>query len=140
MSTRQDSWKAIGLVEKAWKRLDPPTRDELARRLDVKPTNLSKLNTGALPMTTAYAQRIKKVVRGLTLADLGAPTAAVAEEEPTVLRRLQSLEAEVELWKGLLLEALGLQGLQVNPEADQGSRVQRTTAAAGARRGAPKTP
>lgn len=44
--------------------------------------------------------------------------------------RLQQLEGELGLWKALLLEALGLLELQVNPEADPGSRVRRAAAPA----------
>ena len=40
--------------------------------------------------------------------------------------RLLAVEGEVELWKEVVLEGFGLLGLRVNPEADQGSRVQRS--------------
>jgi transcriptional regulator with XRE-family HTH domain len=52
--------------------------------------------------------------------------------------RLRSLEAEVGMWQGMLLEALALLDLQADPAADQGARVQRATGqgtrAAGRRR------
>jgi hypothetical protein len=93
---RPPPWDASGLVEKAWKRLEPPTRDQLAKRLGLKaPTNISKLNTGELPMTIEYAQRIVKAVPGLTLADLGAPSSVVAELDPTVLEHLEELATAV---------------------------------------------
>jgi hypothetical protein len=83
-------------VEKAWKRLDPPTRDELARQLGLKAaTNLTKMNTGALPMTPEYAARIVAVVPELTIADLGAPSSVAAESDPTVLDRLGELATAV---------------------------------------------
>lgn len=121
-----ESWIATGLVEKAWKRLDPPTRDHLAERLGLKAaTNLTKMNTGTMPMSPEYADRIASVVPGITVFDLGAPVAVVAEKDPSALDRLQSLEAEVDLWKGLLLEALPLLGLRLQLEADPGSRVRK---------------
>lgn len=93
---RPPSWDAKGLVEKAWKRLPPPaTRDQLAALLRIKPTNLTKMNTGHLPMTIEYAQRIADVVPGLTVADLGAPSSIVAQADPTVLDRLEELAAKL---------------------------------------------
>lgn len=93
------SWPATGLVEKAWKRLDPPTRDHLAERLNVRPVNLSKLNRGKMPMTHSYAERIVEAVRQddetFTVADLGAPASVVAEADPTVLQALQELATEL---------------------------------------------
>lgn len=89
-------WKATGKVELAWKRLDPPTRDELARLLGLKAaTNLSKLNTGDLWMTSDYAERIADVVPGLSVADLGAPVEVVAELAPTVDQLLRSLATDL---------------------------------------------
>ena len=93
---RPQPWDATGLVEKAWKRLEPPTRDRLAELLGLKaPTNISKLNTGDLPMTPEYAARIAAVVPGLTIADLGAPSSVVVEVDPTVLDRQEELAKAV---------------------------------------------
>lgn len=111
-------WKADGLVEQAWKRLDPPTRDELARRLGLKAaTNISKLNTGNMLMTDDYAERICAVVPGLTAADLGAPEDVVAELAPTVLDRLARLEDRLER----VLAALVKAGIEI-PESTTGGR------------------
>ena len=123
---RPPSWDATGLVEKAWKRLDPPTRDHLAERIGLKaPTNLSKLNTGRLPMTLDYAERIARAVPSLSVADLGAPSSAVAAVDPTISDRLRSLEAEVLVLRRMVLEGFGLLGLRVELEADLGSPVVR---------------
>ena len=123
---RPPSWDATGLVEKAWKRLDPPTRDHLAERLGLKaPTNLSKLNTGRLPMTLDYAERIARAVPSVSVADLGAPSSAVVAVDPTVSDRLRSLEAEVLVLRRMVLEGFGLLGLRVELEADLGSPVVR---------------
>ena len=131
VNAKLPSWDASGKVEAAWKRLDPPTQEELAKRLGIKArTNLSHMNRGTMLMSPDYANRIVAVVPGLTVADLGAPEAVVAAEAPAVLDRLAALEAELDLWKGLLLEALTLLGLQAIPEADQGSRVRRRAARA----------
>ena len=86
------SWKATGLVEQAWKRLDPPIRDELARLTSIPASNLSGLNTGRLPMTTEMAQKIADAVPGLSVLELGAPEEEADAEGQTLLRRLTELE------------------------------------------------
>lgn len=121
VNSRPPSWDATGLVEKAWKRLEPATRDELAIRMGIKPTNLSKLNTGNLPMTLDYAKRIASVVPRLTVADLGAPSSVADEEDPIVLDRLRSLEGETDELRALLratLKALKLEAIPGSPGAD----------------------
>lgn len=90
------SWRAVGLVEKAWQRLDPPTRQELSRLTGIAEPNLSGMNTGRLPMTLESAARIVAAVPGLTVADLGAREEEVAQSDPTVLDRLQRLEDALE--------------------------------------------
>jgi DNA-binding XRE family transcriptional regulator len=78
---RTPSWDASGLVERAWKRLDPPTQEKLAELLEIKRTNLSKLNKGTMWMTLDYAERIAAVVPEISVADLGAPSSVVAEAD-----------------------------------------------------------
>jgi hypothetical protein len=101
VNARPPSWDASGLVRNAWKRLTPPTQKRLATLLEIKRTNLSKLNKGTMPMTLDYAERIKNAVlhdapeSGFTIADLGAPSSVVAEVEPSVLDRLEALEGQV---------------------------------------------
>ncbi len=96
VNAKLPSWDATGKVELAWKRLDPPTQEELAERLGLKArTNLSHMNRGTMLMSPDYAARIISVVPGLTAADLGAPESVVAVESPGVLDRLQSLEGEL---------------------------------------------
>lgn len=95
------SWDASGYIEKAWKRLDPPTRDELARRMtehegkELRGTDLSNRNNGTKKTTPEFAARIMAVVPGLTIADLGAPSSVVAEMDPTVLEILRELATKV---------------------------------------------
>jgi hypothetical protein len=110
VNARLPSWHAKGLVEKAWLRIDPPKRDELARRMNVEGSDLSARNnsTDEKPkrMTIGYAKRIAEAVRQddetFTVADLGAPSSVVAEAEPTVLDRLQELETKYEVQRGAL--------------------------------------
>jgi len=63
------SWKATGLVQPAWLRLDveKDKRGELARRTGIPATSLSQMNTGRRPMTPEAAQRIVAAVPGLRL-------------------------------------------------------------------------
>jgi hypothetical protein len=89
------------LVEKAWRRIDPPTQEELRIRLGLSArTNLSKLNKGTMLMTLDYAERIVTAVRKddptFSVADLGATSSLVAEADPTVVARLEELVTTVE--------------------------------------------
>ena len=113
MGGRHSSWHATGQVEKAWKRIAPPVRDELAERMGVAGSDLSARNTSTpdkpRPMTQEYAERIVAAVHRddptFSLADLGAPS-SVLEEDPTVLARLRSLEEEAERERAALEESL----------------------------------
>lgn len=127
------SWKAQKTVEKAWLRLDPPTRDELARLTKIPATNLSGLNTGRLPMTQEMAERICRAVPGLTLADLGAREAEISEAEPTVVQRLE------ELARGLA-DSMEAQKKMDGELRRLRSRVGKLEAAHGAAATAPKRP
>jgi hypothetical protein len=127
------SWKTRGLVEKAWLRLSPPTRKELARLTGIAEPNLSGMNTGRLPTTLESAERICAKVPGLTLADLGAREAEVAESDPTVLDRLEELAVtlgdSIERQKKLEAKVARLQ-----------ARVRKLEALPGAAAAAPRGP
>lgn len=86
------SWKVQGeLVAKAWKRLDPPTRDHLAELTGISKANLSGYNTGRLPMTLSIAERICEVVPNLTVFDLGAREVRAEDGPPLLLIRQDEL-------------------------------------------------
>lgn len=106
------SWKADTLVEKAWRRLKPPTRDELARRTGIPASNLSAYNTGGRPMTQEMAERICEAVPGLTLAELGAPEELADDPHSQSLfdrqEELRERLAEVARVQALLLDELAL--------------------------------
>lgn len=103
VSARPPSWHATGLVEKAWERLTPPRRDELARRMDVEGSDLSARNTSTddkpRRLTLDYAERIVAAVRQddptFSVADLGAPTSVAAAADPTVVGRLEELAGDL---------------------------------------------
>lgn len=123
------SWDAGGRLDAIYASMGVSNgRDELARRSGVDPNTLSGINGSKRPMTLKMARRILAAAPRFTLLDLGAPAGIVTDEEDLrVVDRLQSLEVELEGWKGLVLEALALLDLQAHPEADPGSRVRRST-------------
>lgn len=98
------SWKAKGLLQPIWSRLDVPTykREKLSELTGIPVSNLSSMNTGRMPMTLEMAQRIVRAVPGVTLADLGAPEAVVAQHEPLVLARLEQVEADIRLLRSMI--------------------------------------
>lgn len=77
-----NSWKAKGLIQPIWQRLDveKDKRGELARLTRIAATDLSAMNQGNRPMTEATARRIMDAVPGVTMADLGQP-----QENPATL-------------------------------------------------------
>lgn len=93
------------------------TRTDVTRMLRTDPKRVLRVGR-------ARANRIANALEVTTL-DLGLPPEEGDGEALSYVHRLAALEAEVDLWKGLVLEALAVLDLQVHPEADQGSRVQR---------------
>jgi hypothetical protein len=132
VNARLPSWNAAGLVEKAWRRITPPTQEELRKRLGLSArTNLSKLNKGTMLMTLDYAERIVVAVRqddpSFSVADLGAPQPVVAEADPTVLRRLEQVATKHDRLRKLVLAGFLLLDLEVDDASDQESpQVRRT--------------
>jgi transcriptional regulator with XRE-family HTH domain len=125
----QRGWYATGLLQPLWQSY-PGKRDALARNVGTSPSVLSQINTGNRRIGNSLASRLADEL-GVSLAELGAPEEAATDDPRSqgVIDRLARLEAEVEAWKGMLLEALALLDLRADPEADQGSRVQRGAAA-----------
>lgn len=123
MNGRLPSWHATGLVEKAWKRITPPTREALAERMGVEGSDLSARNTSTdekpKRMTLAYAERIAVAVRQddptFTVADLAAPEVVVGEVHPTLLHRLAAGEEESAELRAILLQAFALLDLELAP-------------------------
>ena len=110
----------------------------IANRLKLKRLSINR----AADLAGVSREHLSKVVndqRGLgpDVARKIAPVLEVSPERLLALReadaetrrgfdlRLRELEAEVTLWKELLLEALLLLGLRANLEADPGQRVRR---------------
>lgn len=92
------SWKATGLVRQAWQRLEVKSykRERLAELTGIPAPNLSRMNTGKMPMTLATAEKIVQVVPGITVLDLGATEAGDDAVARTALLRLAELEATLE--------------------------------------------
>lgn len=91
------SWNAKGLVKPIWHRLEGTyRREQLAELTGIPANNLSRLNSGALPMTMRTAQKIADAVEGVTVLDLGAPGAGGDVESELALDRLARLEERLE--------------------------------------------
>lgn len=114
------SWNAKGLVELAWKRLDDPRRDELARITGIEPGNLSSYNSGKRPLTIRQARKIA-AASGMNIVELGAPEDLADDEGSQILDRLRVLERQMKL----VLATLGL------PESVEAEALAEKAAAAG---------
>jgi transcriptional regulator with XRE-family HTH domain len=96
----QAGWNGKGRVAKVWRQLIPPTRDRLAELCGVRPTELSRRNSGDIGLTYDFADRIiagaAKAGVHVTYAELGAPpeTAEVLRILSDLERRLVAVEAE----------------------------------------------
>jgi DNA-binding transcriptional regulator YdaS (Cro superfamily) len=89
------SWDATGLLEPLWGKVGG--RDRLAALTHIQPATLSGYNTGRLKLGTRNAEKIAAALE-VSLADLGAPEAAAADDPTSrpLLDRLQALEAALE--------------------------------------------
>ena len=119
----QKGWSAKGLIEVAWKRLDPPLRDELARRTGINAGNLSSMNTGQRNLTLPKAKVIAEA-SALSLVELGAPAELADAKSRGVLDRLEAVEAELVLMRHLVFEGFGLLDLEVVERANDRTSLQ----------------
>lgn len=103
------------------------TQEQLAEKASVPRETINKIVNDRRPMGPTVAPKIAQAF-GLSVDEVRLPPAVEAASRKGLDLRLRSLEVEVDLWKGMLLEALALLDLQADPEADQGSRVQRGAA------------
>lgn len=106
------------MVKPVWHRLQGTyRREQLAELTGIPANNLSRLNSGKLPMTMRTAEKIANAVEGLTVLDLGAPEAGDDEESQLALVRLARLEARLERVLAALVQA-GI-ALPESPADDQ---------------------
>jgi hypothetical protein len=122
---RETSWRATGLLQPIWKRLDVEKghRDEFAKRTGFAGSDISSLNTGTLPMTEEKAQKIIDGVPELklTLLDLRPAEPAMSERERRSLA--DRLEEVADLAaRGFL--ALGVTRAQLRPPSVGPTRIE----------------
>lgn len=117
------SWKATGLVQPVWNRLDVPKdkRGELARLTGIPATNLSAMNTGNMPMTMEMAERIAAAIEGLSVLELGAPLELADQRGQTLLDRLQEVEDLVAEGFARLAEGIARVERRLGSGAGEGS-------------------
>lgn len=97
-----------------------------AARAGISRENLNLVALDKRGLGPKVAAKLAPVLE-VTVEELRLPKEQEVETRRGFDRRLRQLANELDLWKGLLHEALTLLELQVDLEADPGSRVSRRT-------------